>query len=220
MSFGSACLSGFFPGNTNRDPFASSFSDLSSAIAQRVSGTACSRLFLLCDAGIVHVPVSKSNSVHSALASSPRRCMVSTSTMRSCLRFFVRQIGSILTTKDQRHLFYCVDPLLCVGRCLCPAMRGSSSRAGALPRAAKISAVFGTGVMLRTYRGIRRCRHDLLEYRGVDRVAGRALLLRRLPSDSYVLSSPPTAAVNPRRPSAFVGGSKGDWDRRPVRRKE
>jgi hypothetical protein len=63
MSFGFACLSGSFPGNTNRDPFASSFSDLSSAIAQFVSGTACSRLFLLCDAGIVHVPVSKSNSV-------------------------------------------------------------------------------------------------------------------------------------------------------------
>lgn len=76
MSFGSACLSGFLPGNTNRDPFDSAVSAFSSSIAQPGSGTACSRLFLLCDAGIFHLRLSKSNSVHSALASSPRRCVV------------------------------------------------------------------------------------------------------------------------------------------------
>lgn len=56
-SFGSACLRGFLLASTKREPFAGGCNALSSAIAQRVSGTAASRLFLLCDAGIFHLRI-------------------------------------------------------------------------------------------------------------------------------------------------------------------
>ena len=56
------------------------------AMAQSVKGTTCSRRFLVCAAGIVHRFLSKSNSFHSANASSPRRRIVSIRIMSTWAR--------------------------------------------------------------------------------------------------------------------------------------